>query len=140
LACRAFEHFSAGDGHFALVTGKFLRLDGDAVQPGAAVFKIIEDLLAHKATGQITQLGHGFVINPAVARHINRPHRPQIQQIPQSLAGRALAHVEPVAEVVLRQGTRGNKQKAVNFGDGGRLVQRAGKLHKEMDDINLHRV
>ena len=79
-------------------------------------------------------------MRPPVAADINRPHRAEVLQVFQALAGRAFAQIQPVKKFVLGQGMRGNEQQAVNLGHGGRLVQRTGKLDEQMDDLHFNRV
>jgi hypothetical protein len=122
---------------FALFAGKFLSVIGNAVEVAPAVLKISQDMLPQEAARQVSQLGDGFVMRPAVTRDINRPHAAEVLEIFQALAGGTLAEVQAFDERVHGQGARSDKEQAVNFRHGAGLAEGARELDEEMDDLHL---
>ena len=100
-------------------------------------FKVRHKLVADKPGRQVSQLGHGLVMEAPFAGNINRPDRTDLAQVFEALAGRALAELEPLDQVIHGQRAIGNEQKAVNLRQGPGLAEQPGKLDEEVNDLRF---
>ena len=121
-------------------TGEGLRALRDTFQPGAIVADLGCNLAPDKTPGQIAQFRHRLVMSAPLVGQIHLPHRPQVPQQLDALAGRAAAQLQAFLQIIESQRQRGDEEQAIDLADRSALAECVGVLGEKLNDFNFRRI